>query len=161
MKTVTVEKEPSVRKLNEILDKLRDIENRFDKIEQQYFKKRGLRWKAAVPSLQVCKDIVSAYNGDQFHEFDYEMQRLAEFYGIRPMKNRTDPGKVPKNAIACYHSSEQTAFYKNPTTNLDTLLHEFFHHLCSESVVYLYSDENEEKCANGFADIVIARGQMP
>ena len=153
--------EPSTRKLNEILNKLRDIENRFDKIETQYFKKRGLPWKATVPSLQVCKDIVSAFNSGQFYTFDYEMQRLAEFYGIQPMDNRTDPEKVPKNAIACYHPSERTAFYKKPTTDLHTLLHEFFHHLHSEGVVFLYSDENVEKCANGFADIVIARGQIP
>lgn len=144
----------------EILDKLRGIEERLDKIEKGYLKKRGLTWRAAVPSLQVCKDIVSAYDGRMIDKFDYEMQRLSEFYGITKMDNRTNPEKVPKTAIACYHSLDRTAYYKEPTCSLETVLHEFFHHLHSEGVVALYSDENEEKCANEFAITVMLRGRM-
>ena len=145
----------------EIFDKLRIIEEKVDRIEKSYLKKRGLPWKAGVPSLIVCKDIVTAFDGKEFDHFDYMMQRLAEFYGIRRMDNRTNPEKVPKTAIACYHSSDKTAYYAKPTCSITTVLHEFFHHLHHEGVVTLYSDEDTEKCANEFANIVIARGRMP
>ena len=142
----------------EILDKLRSIENRLEKLEDNQ-KKRGLRWKAAIPPLQLCKDIVSAYDSKLFNTFEYEMQRLAEFYGIRPMENYVNPLKVPKSNIAAYHPNERTAYYKEPVASLHTLLHEFFHHLHTEGVVYLYSSEKEEECANSFAVIIIARAK--
>jgi hypothetical protein len=139
------------------MDKLESIESRLDKLEKVH-RKRNLPWKAAIPPKLICHDIVTAYDGNQFNTFEYEMQRLSEFYGIPVMDNRTNAKKVPAKAIACYYSMERTAYYKKSTTALNVLLHEFFHHLHAEGVVFIYSNENEEKCADSFAQIVINRG---
>lgn len=143
----------------EILDKLRQIEERLEKIENNQ-RKRYLPWKAAIPPLTLCQDIVSAFDSGLFGQFDYEMQRLSEFYGIAPMRNYTDPTKVSAKAIACYHSMDRAAYYKEPTAAKDVVLHEFFHHLHAENVVSLNSDEDAEKCADEFAKIILARGRV-
>ena len=149
----------SARKLNDILDKLERLERKIENLESKS-RKRNLHWKAAIPPLQLCKDVVTAFNSGLFQTFEYEMRQLADYYGIAPMENYLDEKQthVPKNAIASYHPYERAAYYKEPVANLETLLHEFYHHLENEGVVPTLNDR--EKIAGMWANIVIQRGRM-
>ena len=141
----------------EILDKLRNIEDRLEKLERAK-QKRNLPFNACIPPLSLCRDIVKTYDSRELGNFDFQMQQLADYYGINRMDNRHNPERVPEKAIACYHRFEQTAFYKTSNANLETVLHEFFHHLYTNNVVCL-GEESEEKLADRFSQIVMKRGR--
>jgi len=137
----------------QLLDKLSGIEERLDKLEKKG-KKRNLSFEACVPPLYLCREIV--FDGD-LGNFDNQMQQLADYYGIAPMGNFHNPARVPKNAIACYHAFDSSASYKEPNTNIGTVLHEFFHHLHAQGVVCL-NGKSEEKLADKFSKLVMGRG---
>jgi hypothetical protein len=136
-----------------IMEKLESIESRLDKLEKKN-RKRGLSFEACIPPIYLCREVAF----DNLGNFDNQMQQLADYYGITPMGNFHDPDKVPKTAIACYHSFHDAAYYLEPNTEISVVLHEFFHHLHAQGVVQL-NGKNEESLADKFSKTVIERGK--
>jgi len=147
----------SVKMLNDIQKRLIDLSERLEKIEKRQLKKKWLSFDACIPPIALCKDIVATYNSDKIKSFDYTMKILSDYYDTQLMDNRNAPERVPEKAIACYYSSENTAYYKQKTSSLETVLHEFFHHLVANNIVFL-NGKNEQKCADRFAEIIMFRG---
>ena len=143
--------------MREVLDKLEKIDDRLNIIEKSS-KKRGLSFEASIPPRSLCKDIVHA-NG--VGNWENHMQILSDYYGVALMENYHNPAKVPKDSIACYHRYERSAYYKKATAMLETVLHEFFHHLHAEGVISITRGQSEEKLADKYAKIIIERGNSP
>jgi len=141
-------------KLNDIMSEIKYVEDKVRVLEKRT-KKRGLTFEAALPPKAICVDVVNSV-GTRY--LDNPMQILSDYYSIERMKTLVDCNKVPKTAIACYHPSEKTAYYPDNSAGMDVTLHEFFHHLVAEGVVYLKAGQKEEHWANKFAEIVMLRG---
>ena len=136
-----------------ILDKLESIETRLERLERKT-KKQGLSFEACIPPTYLCREIVVNCLGN----FDNPMLQLSDYYGIKPMRNLHNPARVPKNAVACYHSFDDVAYYKESNSEDDVVLHEFFHHLHAHGVVNL-NGKKEEVLADKFAKLVVQRGK--
>ena len=145
-------------KIEDLTRRIGDLEDKISKMQ----KKRGLTFLASVPPHDVCRNIVVAWKlGSLNRNFDHVMQILSDFYGVTPMQNLHNPAKVPAKSIACYYKLENVAYYKNPTSDLETVLHEFFHHIHANGVVTLYANEDAEKCANEYAELIMNLGMIP
>ena len=145
-------------KIEDLNKRIGDLEEKISKMH----KKRELTFLASVPPHDVCRNIVAAWKlGSLNRNFDHIMQILSDFYGVTPMQNLHNPAKVPAKFIACYYESENVAYYKNPESDLKTVLHEFFHHIHANGVVTLYANEDAEKCANEYAELIMQLGGIP
>jgi len=150
----------SKRQFEDIQDGIRDLKDKIEKIGKQ-FKKRNLTFSECIPPHHICRDILIASNSSLIGNYEHIMQVLSDYYGVTKMDNRHKPEEVPKNCIACYSSWDKTAYYTKKTANIDTVLHEFFHHLHGQGIVTLNSDENAEKCADAYAKICVSLGEIP
>jgi hypothetical protein len=152
----------SKRQFEDIQNEIRELKGKIENLEKQS-KKRNLRFDGCIPPHDVCRNVVIAYqlNLPPSNKYDGVMNILADYYGVPSMQNYSDAKRVPAKAIACYYSYERAAYHKNPTCTLETVLHEFFHHLHAEHVVSLYNSENAEQCAAAYAKAVIQLGNIP
>jgi len=132
-------------RLNEILWKLKAIESSK--------RKQYLAFEEAIPPKSVCVDAMSMLGVANYKGF---LRLLSEYYGIKQMHIYRDPTKVSPNAIACYHRNEGNAYSKGPVDK-GVVLHEFFHHLVTQNVVIIGSNENEETQANDYAKLIQKR----
>lgn len=103
--------------------------------------KRGLRFYEVVPPESVCRDINSMLIGT--NEYDGFLNRLADYYGVTPMKCYRDDDLDPKYK-AEYRPRSKACFSAGPSIARATVLHEFFHHLQHEGVVFVSKKEQEE-----------------
>lgn len=150
----------SKRQFDDIQDGIRDLRGKIENLERQ-FKKRNLSFSECIPPHHICRDILVASNSNLLGNYEHIMQVLSDYYGVTKMDNRHKPEKVPEKAVACYSRWDNTAYYKAPGASMETVLHEFFHHLHGQGIVTLSSDENAEKCADAYAKIVTSLGSIP
>lgn len=136
-------------KLNSIMQKLEWLEEQIPRKE-----KRWLKFDECLPPASVCRDVFSMMDGNS--TYTGFLGKLAEYYGCEPMDFYIDPQINPKYR-AVYRPHLKTAYSRTSTASKRTVLHEFFHHLVNLKVVVVHKDE-EEKCADKYAEIVMMRG---
>lgn len=139
------------KKLNFIIRKIEWLEEQIPRKE-----KRWLKFDECVPPASVCKDIVSMMNGN--NAYTGFLGKLAEYYGCEEMDFVVDKSINPKY-IAVYYPLLKRAKSRKPTVSMDTVLHEWFHHLCNLKVVFVDKEE-EEIYANRYAKIFMARAKL-
>jgi hypothetical protein len=85
--------------------------------------------------------------------------KLAEYYGCSTIKLLVDKNKCKKEWNAVYYSDLKKVFTYEDTISHRTVLHEWFHHMVNEKVVYLgtITSEKEEEFAVKFSCIFMER----
>jgi len=138
--------------------RLASIERELGEIKDflQWLKpKRALRFEEALPPRSVCRDVLSKMEGTT--SYTGFVAFLSNYYGVSPLGLYHDKSRVPAKAIAAYYAQENAAYSKNSAIDRHTVLHEFFHHLVAHGVV-IVKEEDREKQADEFANIVLSRG---
>lgn len=136
------------KKLNKIMQRLEKLEDEIPKRQ-----KKWLRFEECVPPASVCKDINSMMEGN--NTFTGFLGKLAEYYGCEEMPIYVDKTINPKY-VAVYHPNLKEARSRTKHVDRKTVLHEWFHHLVNLRVV-IVSKSEEEKYANLYADVFLAR----
>ena len=142
------------KKINTLTDIVVDVRS---DLEQSRRPKKFLNFHEIVPESSVCKDINSMLTGTS----DYRgfLGRLAEFYDVPLMEIAIDE-KIKDGVIAQYRVNgwhpNGKAYSKNQTVGRDTVLHEFFHHLCHHNVS-MVKKKDEEEYADRFARMFLQR----
>jgi len=135
--------------------KLNDITNRLSMLEEKLpnRQKRWLNFDECVPPESICKDVNSMMKGNR--TYTGFLGKLAEYYGCKEMSLNVDTSIEPKY-IAVYYPLLHEARTRTKTIDKKTVLHEWFHHLCSLKVVFV-DKSKEEKYADKYAKIFLQR----
>jgi hypothetical protein len=138
---------------------LNEVKEQLDKMRQ----KRNLRIGECLLPPSICRDILAVSStGNLINNFDEIIYILANYYSCRKMGLYVDAKRCSEKAIAMYHPSDYNAYSREKTVELHTVLHEWFHHICNCSVVFLTDKEkkDEEKHAAEYANKIIERGNI-
>ena len=141
--------------LNTLLKKINELSDKVDRIEKSLLpkEKKWLKFNECIPPKSICKDIYSMIVG--VNSYIGFLGKLSEYYGCKPMEMYVDKTINPKY-IAEYRPGTNKAYSRGATVNENTVLHEFFHHLCYLNVVILSKSE-EEKYADMYSKIFMER----
>ena len=141
--------------INTLLKKINELSDKIDRIEKSLLpkEKKWLKFNECIPPKSACKDIHSMLDG--INDFTGFIGKLSEYYGCETMGIYIDETINPKY-IAEYRPLMKTAYTKGKTVNIETVLHEFFHHLCNLNVV-IVNEKESEKCADEYARIFMER----
>lgn len=142
------------RYLHQKINALTDIVFELKQEVKEYRKpKRGLRFWESIPSERECNDVLTMLNFTT--SYDGFINRLAGFYDCEPMGVYRDENVDPKYK-AIYHKHKKACYSRGPTIDRQTVLHEFFHHLVAQGVVFVKKHEEEEK-ADRYAEVFLKR----
>jgi len=139
--------------------KLNDITNRLSMLEEKLpnKQKRWLKFDECVPPESICKDANSMMKGN--NTYTGFLGKLAEYYGCEEMSLTVDKS-IDSKCLAIYYPLLLEAKTKAKTCDMNTVLHEWFHHLVNLKVVFV-DKSKEEKYADKYAKIFLQRiGEM-
>jgi hypothetical protein len=118
---------------------------------------RYLKFDNCVPPASVCKEVESMMIG--IRTYTGFIGKLADYYGCSTMEITVNKDMCKPEWNAVYYPNLKKAYTHRDTVSRETVLHEWFHHMVNEKVVYLgdISSKEGEKFADRFSKIFMER----